>query len=383
MAQELAAQFPSILQHQDTENEHLLSQFAMGQFWNPNGTKNLSHRDAIFAQVSLGTFTHDLLAGFGVAPDAAIGYSLGESTALFATRAWPPATRDQMLARMHHSTLFTSDLAGPCNAARAAWKLPHNEPVDWIVGVVDRSSETVQQALHRRSRVYLLIVNTFNECVIGGQRHAVNQLVAHLACTFHPVEGVTTVHCEVAKSVEDAYRQLHLFDVTPPKNVRFYSGSRGESYEVTRESAADSIVRQAIAPFDFTKVIQRAYADGIRLFVEMGPGASCTRMIDQILTDKPHLARSICVPAQNNTALLLRTLAHLASEGVPVNLQLLYGEPVQEEPPASRTIAVMPGGEPFKVPLPPTPSPPSIAPWKQPAHPNFLLRKCSPMRCNP
>ena len=43
-----------------------------------------------------------------VRPDAAVGYSLGESAALFALRAW--RDRDAMLERMESSTLFTTDL---------------------------------------------------------------------------------------------------------------------------------------------------------------------------------------------------------------------------------------------------------------------------------
>ena len=38
----------------------------------------------------------DVLRGLGIVPDAAIGYSLGESAALVALRAW--TDRDELLA---------------------------------------------------------------------------------------------------------------------------------------------------------------------------------------------------------------------------------------------------------------------------------------------
>ena len=72
-------------------------------------------------------------------------------------------------------------------------------------------------------------------------------------------------------------------------------------------------------PFDFTRVIRSAYADGIRLFLEMGPGASCTRMIDRILENQPHLARSACISGQSETLSVLRMLAALIAEGIEVN----------------------------------------------------------------
>ena len=352
MGRDLSVQFPAALRKQDRENEHLASQFAGGQLWSSENIDEISHRDAIFAQVSLGTFVHDLFSTFGVMPHAIIGYSLGESTGLFATRTWGAGTRDEMLRRMRQSTLFTTDLAGPCDAIRTSWQLSAGEQVDWIVGVIDRSSATVQAAIVGRTRVYLLIVNTRDECVIGGDRREVMNLVRDLGCVFHPVPGVTSVHNEAAKPVEDAYRQLHRLPITTARDLRFYSGSLGAAYDVTMESAAESIVRQAMSPFDFTKVVEQAYADGVRLFIEMGPGGSCTRMIDQILGDRPHTARAVCVAGQNGVGLLLRTLAELASQGVPVDLHPLYGADAEsvKAPDDAPSVTVQPGGDAFIVP---------------------------------
>ncbi len=351
MGRDLAVQFPEILHRLDVECLNLAAQFAAPQIWSDSHPK-ISPRDAIFAQVSLGAFVTDLLAAFALKPQAVIGYSLGESTALFSTRTW--RARDEMLARMHASNLFTTELTGPCDAARRAWNLPPGEEVHWRIGVINRPADVVRHALLGRERVYLLIVNTPGECVIGGDRRAVKKLVRDLDAVFHPVHGVTTVHCEVARQVETAYRDLHLLDTTPPEGVRFYSGALGRSYDVTRESAADAIVGQAVAPFDFTQVIRTAYADGIRFFIEAGPGATCTRMIDQILEGQPHFARSACVAGQSNVGTLLRLLAHLISEGVPLNLTPLYANTsVKESSSHTRYLTLRTGGDEFQPPPPP------------------------------
>ncbi len=254
MGRELAAAFPEILRRQDAENLRLASQFGGMGSWDGGAIDSIAPRDVIFAQVSLGCFVTDLLEAFGVKPKAVIGYSLGESTGLFATRAWKG--RDEMLARMHASTLFTSDLTGACDAARRAWKLAADEKVDWVVGVINRSGEMIRREIAGRERVFLLIVNSPSECVIGGDRSAVEKLVSDVGAAFHAVRDVTTVHCDIAKQVEEEYRALHLLETTPPSGVRFYSSALGAAYDVTRESAAESIVRQAVEPFDFTKVIE-------------------------------------------------------------------------------------------------------------------------------
>ena len=50
------------------------------------------------------------------------------------------------------------------------------------------------------------------------------------------------------------------------------------------------ITAQAAGMIDFPRVVETAYADGARVFLEMGPGASCARLIGRILGD--HVAQA-------------------------------------------------------------------------------------------
>ncbi|MDH4008184.1 MAG: type I polyketide synthase, partial [Desulfuromonadales bacterium] len=250
------------------------------------------------------------------------GYSLGESAGLFSFGAWQD--RDGMSKRLGESTLFTEQLAGECKAARKVWNLRKNEQVDWVLGLVDAPAVKVKEALVGKDRAYLLIINTHRECVVGGDRNQVEALAREVNGHFFPLRGVTTVHCEVAEPVAKPYRDLHLFPVTAPEDITFYSCNLGKSYKVTTDSAADVILGQALQTVDYTKVIEQAYADGVRIFLEMGPGNSCSRMIGNILEGRPHMARAACYPGQKATSLILRLLANCLVERVPVNLEALY-----------------------------------------------------------
>ena len=324
MGMELSARWPEIYRRQDAENLYLRDQFQPEQFWNGASieTVNEDHLAVIFGQVATGCAVSDVVQNFGLRPNAVIGYSLGESAGLFASRTWQE--RDLMLSRMQASTLFTRDLAGECRAARRAWGESEGKEINWSIGVIDAPARDVRRALKKTSRVYLLIVNTPDECVIGGDVKWVKHLVAMLDCRFFPLQGVTTVHCEVARQVASAYRDLHLFTTKAPAEVIFYSGAAGSSYQVHRRSAADSILAQAVEGIDYPKVIEAAYADGVRYFIEMGPGGSCSRMIGRILAGRPHIARSACLPGVDPNSALLRLLAQLTAERVPVNLEPLY-----------------------------------------------------------
>ena len=328
MGRELGLLFPEVLRAQDRENERLASQLFAAQFWNATAPVT-DQRASICGQVALGAFVSDIAVSLGLQPDAALGYSLGESTSLFALRAW--TARDDMLARVTASTLFTKDLTGEPAALRRAWKLPTDQPAAWLAGLVDRPAEEVRAAMPGLARTYILIVNTPRECVIGGDAEQVRSLVAKLGCHFFALDGVSTVHCDLLQPVLKPYRELHRFPTTPPPGVTFYSGGWGRSYVPDRESAADAIVAQASATIDFPRAVRTAYAEGVRFFIEMGPGASCSRMIGQILDGQPHIARSLCASAKEPLLDVLRVLGALWAEGLPVNLAPLYGA-VEDEP---------------------------------------------------
>ena len=375
MGRELALAFPDVLRRLEDENERLATQFANGRFWTAGNLGEIPPKDVAFGQVWLGSLVADVLDTFGVRPAAAIGYSLGESAGLFALRAW--RDRDEMLRRMKNSTLFTRDLAGECRAARQAWNLADGDVVDWSIGVVNRPVSAVRQALVGRERVYLLIVNTPSQCVIGGDRRAVNEVVAALGCGFHPLNGITTVHCEVARPVAKAYRELHLLPTHPPKNVRFYSGVLGRSYELTSASAAESIVGQAVGPFDFPRVIEQAYADGVRIFVEAGPGNSCSRMITQILGSRPHVATAVCADADNEPRQVLCALAELIAHRVSVDLSRLFVDEDDGRDAEGPHVKVKCHHGAFDVPRPPKAPPRTTPPRTEqsPSMPAMLLER--------
>ena len=353
MARQLCQAWPDVARRQDRENDRLADQFAGGRFWTAKSLAEIDARDVILGQVCFGALACDVLASFGIHPQAILGYSLGESAGLFATRTW--ADRDAMLRRMMDSRLFTEELAGNCLAARRTWKLKPEQAVDWRAGVLSTPARRVRDALRGRQRVYLLIENTPHECVIGGNRGEVERLAADLASPLIPLDGVTTVHCEIARAVSADYRRLHEFNADPPEGVRFYSAAWGSAYEVTRESAADSILAQAVEPFGFTHVVRAAYEDGVRLFVELGPGASCCRMIGQILDGQPHMARSVSVAGKSEVSTMLATVGQLIAERVPVDLEPLGMDLDTDVNPQTgqARITLKIGAERFNVPRPP------------------------------
>jgi len=322
MGRDLSVHWPEILRRQQSENELLRSQFKPEVFWNGR-VEEATHRELMFGQVTVGALVHDLLVTLGIHYHAMIGLSLGESAGLFAIRVW--RDRDEMFRRMQESTLFVSDLAPPHDAARHYWSFPISEPAGWVSGLIAARPEEVMDARRPDLKAYLLIINTPNECVIGGREEDVQELARALGKPVTLLTGVTLAHCEVGHAVEDAYRQLHTLPVYPLKDVQVYSGAWGKPYAVSDRACAESITAGLLNTINVPALIEAAYEQGIRVFIEVGPGSSCTRMIEAILGDRPHLARAAHVAKQDAVSQILRLMAQLIAEGLPVNLAALYG----------------------------------------------------------
>ncbi|MFM8275247.1 MAG: beta-ketoacyl synthase N-terminal-like domain-containing protein [Gemmata sp.] len=321
MGRDLGAQFPHVLRRQHAENEALRDQFSPHLFW-ADRTRDATPRDLMFGQVTAGALVSDVLVSLGVRCDAMVGLSLGESAGLFGTRVW--AARDEMYRRMQRSSLFASDLAPPYTSARLHFGLPPGTPVDWVSGVVPASADAVTAALRPGLRAYLLIVNTATECVIGGARADVESLAAAIGKPVRLLEGVTLAHCDAGRPVSGPYRELHKLPVAP-RPLTVYSGAWGRSYTPDELACADSITAGLVGVIDVPRVIDAAYRDGVRAFIEVGPGNSCTRLIDAILGDRPHVVRAAHAAKQDAASQVLRLVAHLVAERLPVDLGALYG----------------------------------------------------------
>jgi acyl transferase domain-containing protein/3-hydroxymyristoyl/3-hydroxydecanoyl-(acyl carrier protein) dehydratase len=363
MGRELALALPDVYRRLDAEVLHLSGHLHPGSFaprrtswaeeWEQEAGPTLvsGPERVIVAQVAHGIAVHDALCALGIRPDAYVGYSLGESAALLASRAW--RDRDTLFERTLGSTLFRTDLAGPMTVLKRAW----GDDADWRVVIVNRPASEVRAAL--AGTAALLIVNAPRECVVGGRSSDVAATVERLHCETITLDSVPTVHLPLVDAVREAYRALHLLPTTPPAGVRFYSAAWSRAYDPTESSAADSITDNALRGFDFPALIDRAWSDGVRVFLEAGPQGSCTRMIGRILEGRPHLAVSACQRGQDGYVTLLLAAARAAEAGAHVDLEALYGEGSdvltgEPHPPVQLLPPVVLGGTRRPLPLRPT-----------------------------
>ena len=254
----------------------------------------------------------------GLIPDATIGYSSGESNALFAMNAWNDL--GEMMKASRTGSIFNSELVGAFEAPRRAWKKLGVADSTWANYVVSAPVEKVKAALASEPLVHLTSINTAEDCVIGGEAAACARVVKVLGSERTlPLGYDIAVHCPEVEEIREAWRQLHHRAVREVPNVRFYSNANNTWFKASSDAAADAITGQALRTLDFTKTIENAWADGVRVFIEHGPRGLCATWIRKILSDREHVVVSLDAPGRSGVRQVLNAVASLVAAGVKVD----------------------------------------------------------------
>jgi acyl transferase domain-containing protein/3-hydroxymyristoyl/3-hydroxydecanoyl-(acyl carrier protein) dehydratase len=253
----------------------------------------------------------------GIEPQAAIGYSSGESAALVALGAWNDVTA--MSADARTSGLFTHDLGGELRAVRRFWARNGIAGERWAGYILSADPERVRAMVAGERAVHLTAVCAPGTCVVAGEEQACAAFVEH----FDPASRIRiqydlVAHAPELADVRDRWHALHRRPTTSVPGIRFYRGATGDWYHPTEQSAADAITEQMLSCVDFPNVIERAWQDGVRVFIEHGPAAQCTNWIRRILGDREHVAVALDTVRDQGLWSLSAAVAELAAAGVAV-----------------------------------------------------------------
>lgn len=271
---------------------------------------------------------------FDVRVEMGFGYSLGENSMMFAANIWNNG--DFASTRVEASPTFRTELAGPQNTIRAFWGLPPAAPDFsptagqplWANYLLMAPAERVQAALEKDVHVYLTHINTPRQVVIGGDPQACQRVISALGCTHLRMPFDYALHCDPVRPEYTGLYNLHHNPIHETPELQLYSAADYERVPIHSENASDEIasrIAHALSSIlDFPRLVRRVYADGARIFIEVGAGSNCTRWVDDSLHGLAHLSASANRQGVEDAVTLTRLFARLASHQAPFNYTPLF-----------------------------------------------------------
>jgi len=278
------------------------------------------------AQPALGAIelgAWNLLTEFGLRPTAAAGHSFGEWVALAAAGRLQPDDFHRLARRRGE---HMARVGGADPGSMLAVRMPLTELSRWLH--------------ERKSPLVLANRNAPSQGVLSGPRSAIDAaeltlreqgvpcLRLNVAAAFHsPL---------VAQAADDL--AVDLADVRlAPGRFPVYGNTLASPYPLDEDEAKAWLAAQLARPVDFEQTLRRMDADGIRVFVEVGPGRRLQGLVRDTLPNRNVVVTSL--DASNGKGDGLEDLGHLlatlAVVGIPVDLTRWDPEPprlAQEAP---------------------------------------------------
>lgn len=274
--------------------------------------------NAILTTAHVG-FTRCLL---GLEPHAAIGLSLGEATALFALEAWDNPLA--YFADFDRHGIFAVELGGEFRAVQRSWQCSPQEAGQFQSWRLLAPVDAIRAALTDEPRLHVTTIHTNNDVILGGDGTAVARLLARFpqGKSFRFLTDLA-VHCPEAAESAPVWRQMHERKTRMVDGIRFYSHATGRPVAIEAQAIADALTRQVVQTIDFRQVINNAWDDGVRIFVEHGPQAGCSGFISRILGKRPHLAIAMDNGDPRSLDHAFKGVAQLVAAGLPLDLKAL------------------------------------------------------------
>ena len=294
-------------------------------------------------------FTQLLTQVFTIQPQLALGYSMGEAAMWASLDIWQ--TPHALINATQNSAIFNQEISGPLLAVRRDWQLSEDAPLAWNSFLVRASRSEINTLLTDFPRVYLAIEQG-DTCILAGCEASCLQLLKRLNKRGIASNKVTAMHTAPSQSQHSAiqgFYTLGLQATACETQVRFISAARQSTVSIDSQSIAKSIADTFCAPLNFTALINAAYQQGARLFVEVGADRQTSTLIDKIgrqlelgadgvqTQEQPILAMACNAKGSDTITSLLKCLAQLISHRVPLSLAPLM--PQSADKARAKTIA--------------------------------------------
>lgn len=275
-----------------------------------------------------GQAIHALLISLGLKPDAMVGHSTGESSALIASGAvdfGDPAGLADAIRDMNQ--VYQQCLAEgriPTGALLAVGALPR-PVVEKHIAALDRG-------------IVIAMDNCSNQLVLYGEEAPIAALQEQLSaeggiCVPLPFNrGYHTAHFS---AMSDAFFDFYGRAGIRPPQVPIYSCASAALFPDNSAGTRELAAAQWSGTVRFRETIVNMHRDGVRYFVEVGPSGNLTSFVNDILAGKEYISLATDNRRRSSFEQFLTALATLYVNGKEPELGKLFasnGRAIRRQP---------------------------------------------------
>jgi acyl transferase domain-containing protein/phosphopantetheinyl transferase/acyl carrier protein len=256
-----------------------------------------------------------LLSDLGVTPAAVAGHSSGEYAALLFGGAVEVSGEEELLQLGLDLNTFHASVEERIPAA-----------VLVTVGAV-RPGMIAAVVEHGPGPIHVTMDNCPHQVVLCGTEESAAAAIQTLRsrgaiCSVLPFERAyhTPLFESVSRELEPFYRRLRF---VPPR-MAIYSCATAAPVSADPEEIRKLAVAQWASPVRFRETVEAMHADGVRVFVEVGPRGNLSGFVNDTLRGRPHVSVPMNVAHRSGITQLNHAVGLLAAHGVSLQLGPLY-----------------------------------------------------------
>jgi acyl transferase domain-containing protein len=278
------------------------------------------------AQPAIGLISrlcHKILERHNVRPQAAAGHSFGELTALCASGC---------LSQKDFFTLAAARGRFMAMAGKSAGDPGQMMAVRAMAGQIEDLIEKHGQDVILANR------NSPKQQVLSGPSAAIasmQEICKKNRILAKPLPVAAAFHSRLVKDAALPLSQIIASITFNDPQIPVYSNTTALPYPRDPDKARSLLGQHLLNPVDFIQTIENMYSNGVKVFLEVGPGAVLSGLVRQILGTRLHTAFSVNASAGRKTAILDMALAlcRLAALGYPVKLSCWSPHPMDDQRP--------------------------------------------------
>jgi malonyl CoA-acyl carrier protein transacylase len=186
---------------------------------------------------------------------------------------------------------------------------------------------TIAEVAAAAPGVVVAMDNCPHQCVAVGPTSSISAVEAALqerGVMFERLPFRRPYHTPLFEPWMPPFRDLFAGVPFGPPHTPVYCCSTGELFPADPDAVRQLAVNHWVSPVEFTAMVEKMYADGVRVFVEAGPRGNLSAFVEDILRGRPFAAIPANVSRKSGPTQINHLVGQLAAHHVPVNVGHLF-----------------------------------------------------------